>query len=242
MKPIVLTSLYALGGTTLFAGAFVGFATISGTPLHNIPVLKSLVPEPAKASAHREVVEHTRAPVHHEDAVEPEHARPDGDILAANVGVLGAFLLPSPFSVDELNELQSGLTASRAEVEKRLGQIQAREVELDEWERALEERKAELDKLRLALDKRELELTMSADEIERDRKAKAERESQGWKDLARFFQDGEADEMALKLAEFDPKDAVHILRALDEERASALVNALPPEKYVAYLEAYRKRE
>jgi hypothetical protein len=42
--------------------------------------------------------------------------------------------------------------------------------------------------------------------------------------------------------QFEPEEAARILRALDPQRASALVNALPAERYREFLDAYRAGE
>jgi flagellar motility protein MotE (MotC chaperone) len=152
---------------------------------------------------------------------------------------LSAFSLPAPFSADELTSLQTSLRSANDDARKRLQRVETRERELAEWEHALEQRKGELEELRRLLEKRELELSMREEEVQRDANAKDAREQQSWTELARFFAEGDPAELATKLALFEPKDAVRILRALDDERAGALVNALPPDKYHAYLEAYR---
>jgi flagellar motility protein MotE (MotC chaperone) len=244
MKPMLAHTLLALGGTTLFVGSFVGFAVMSGTPVHEIAVLKNFVRPPKETkpaqtpSSDDPQHESARNDAASEHA-DTKPAKSDKEVLAGSVGVLGSFLLPSPFTTTELASLQAQLQANREDLQKRLSNIEAREGELDEWEHALDQRMKELATARTALDKRELDLKLSVDEIERDKSAKGAREKESWKEIAKFFATGDPSELALKLAEFSPKEAVHILRALDDERASELVNALPTEKYHVYLEAYR---
>lgn len=163
----------------------------------------------------------------------------DAKALEANVGVLSAFMLPSPLSAGELSELQQSLRTTNNDAKKRLERITQRERELDEWEHSLDERTQEIQELRRVIERKELDITLREDEVKRDENAKNARETQSWGELAKFFSEGDPEDLAKKLVLFEPKEAVRILRALDDERASALVNALPPDKYHAYLDAYR---
>ena len=97
-----------------------------------------------------------------------------------------------------------------------------------------------LQALKNDLDTRSKELAMREQELHRDSDANAAREEKSWAELARFFLEGEPDELSKKLSTFDPKDAAKILHQMDDERAIALVNALPQDQYKAFLDAYRK--
>lgn len=254
MKPPVKYALFAVGGLVLLAGSFVIFAALSGTPLHEVAILKNFVSAPkdedeSKSAAAKD--EHATPPDERESGHDDSHAGEDtlakkpalsrGDVRAveANVGVLGAFMLPSPLSAGELSELQRSLRDTNTDAKKRLERIAQRERELDEWEHSLTERNTQLEELRRTIERKELDLTLREDEVKRDENAKNARESQSWAELAKFFSEGDPEELAKKLVLFEPKEAVRILRALDDVRASALVNALPADKYHAYLEAYR---
>lgn len=266
MKPPVKYALLGAGALLLLAGSFVTFAALSGQPLHEVAILESFVKAPAATDEGEKDDRATKRPI--DEHGESEHARPAasdpapdsgaaaghtaGDhatapsmtsserrALEANVGVLGTFMLPSPFSAEQLGDLQQALHEANADAKRRLERIAMRERELAEWEHALEVRNEELQKLRALLEGKELELSLLADEVKRDESAKSAREQQSWAELARFFSDGDPEELAKKLVLFEPKEAVRILRALDDERASLLVNALPPDKYHAYLQAYR---
>ncbi|MBK7878571.1 MAG: hypothetical protein IPJ77_23180 [Planctomycetes bacterium] len=261
MKPAVKYALMGVGGIVLLAGSFVTFAALSGAPLHEVAILKNFVkapdkpesPEKGSKKGHADeggdehatethATEKTATAKHASDdphATKPAPTRAESRALEANVGVLGAFMLPSPFSSNELSELQTSLRGANEDAKQRLERIELRERELGEWEHALEQRNDELQDLRRLLEKRELELTMREDEVKRDEKAKDARDQQSWAELAKFFSEGDPDDLAKKLVLFEPKEAVRILRSLDDERASALVNALPADKYHAYLQAYR---
>lgn len=248
MKPAVQYALIGVGGLVLLGGSFITFSALSGAPLHEVAILKHFVAAPEQADEPESSgsksadgdAEHTDEPVAKEaGAHAPSPSKAEQRAIAANVGVLSAFSLPAPFSADELSNLQTSLRGATDEAQKRLQRAEARERELAEWEHALEQRKDELQELRRLLEKKELELSMREEEVSRDTRAKEERDQQSWADLARFFAEGDPEDLARKLVLFEPKEAVRILRALDDERAGALVNALPADKYHEYLQAYR---
>lgn len=245
MKPIVKYISMGAAGLVLFTGAFVMFAKMSGAPMHEIPLLGHLFPAPSETSdaiasvgAVEHAVEHAAGP----EAPAKDAPKSDARALEANIGVLGSFLLPSPFSTSELSDLQRELRTALTDAKQRLVKIQERESRLDEWEHSLEGRVAELQEMRGLLEKHELELALREEEQKRDETAKSARDTQSWKELGKFFEDGDPEELAKKLAQFDPKEAVKILRSLDDERASQIVNALPADKYHVYLEAYRAQQ
>src|SRR6185436_10206319 len=135
-------------------GSFVTFAALSGAPLHEVAILKHFVKAPSKGAEARKPekpsdesptkpeVAATHAPaVEHGGKPAPTVA--ERRALEANVGVLGAYLLPSPLSANELSDLQRSLRETSEDAKKRLGRISDRERELDEWEHSLEQRKAE---------------------------------------------------------------------------------------------------
>lgn len=238
MKSIATAVLMGVGGLGLFGGAFVGFAAMSGTPLHQIAFVKGFVRAPdAPPPTHDSTA--SVEPEHAPPADELPHAPPDKKTLDASIGVLGSFLLPSPMSATELGGLQQELHEVVSDAKARLERIREREEKLDEWEKTLDSRFASLKALQASLDKHDLEITLREEELKRDESAKTERDAQSWKELAKFFEEGEASKLAAKLMQFEPKEAVKILLALDDERASQIVNALPPDKYRAYLDAYR---
>ncbi len=225
---LVKTSLLVLGGTGLFAGSFVGVAIMSGHSMHEIPLLGKF----------------SKAPVQPIVAHEPEHVTETPQEVAVKrpvtASVLGAFILPAPFSSDELADMQDRLIARVSEVEKSLAEAKAKERALDERERALLGRESELQTLKVDLDTRTKELVVREEELKRDSDAAVAQEQASWVEVARFFQEGEPDELGKKLATFEPVNAARILHQLDDERAIAIVNALPPDKYKQFLDAYRK--
>jgi flagellar motility protein MotE (MotC chaperone) len=243
MKPAVKYAIMGGGALVLLFGSFVTFAALSGQPLSKVAILRNFVggagadetkklePETAKAEAEA-------APP---ASREPAHA-PAGTELKAvehTASVLSVFSLPSPFSSDELTDLQHELRSASQGAKSRLSKIEQRERELDDRERDLDQRQQELSELRQKLAEKESELRMLSDEATRDSAARSARDAASWKELSKFFEEGDPADLAKKLLSFDPREAARILRSLDDERASAIVNALPAEHYHDYLEAYR---
>ncbi|MDZ4774733.1 MAG: hypothetical protein SGI72_16535 [Planctomycetota bacterium] len=246
MNPILKGALLLGGGTTLFTGSFVGVALVSGRPAYEIPLLKNFAQKPVKPPD-----EHTAVPHVVTDAHEPEITHEEvrakapmshhvDEVVPTKASVLSAFVMPAPFNSDELAQLQSKLALRLEEAEVKLATVKDKERALDERERALTGREKELQGLKNELDTRTKELAMREQELRRDGDANAAAEEKSWTELARFFQEGEVDDLVKKLTTFDPKDAAKILHQMDDERAIALVNALPQDQYKTFLDAYRK--
>jgi flagellar motility protein MotE (MotC chaperone) len=242
MKPALKYTLMAGGGLVLLFGSFVTFAALSGQPLHKNAVLKLFVPPPVapREGSPRTAESETPAaqPATSSQGEKPL-AKEDVKAVERTIGVLGAFALPSPFSTDELTDLQQQLGRGNKDLKARLAKIEQRERELDDRERDVEQRQLELTELRQKLGEKESELRMLSDEVTRDSEARNARDAASWKELSKFFEDGEPADLAKKLLSFDRREAAKILRSLDDERASAIVNALPADKYHDYLDAYR---
>jgi flagellar motility protein MotE (MotC chaperone) len=241
MKAPLQYALLALGGTALFGSAFVGFASLGGAPLHGLPVLGGLfdAPEEADPSLLAELEQGMRETQGAKP--EPPPARSDVEVARAG-GVLGSFLVPSPYSARELRDLEQELERGITSVREQRAELNRREDAIVQRELALKERYTELDELRNRLEAFDFELRQREAEIDRDEQVVVEREQQSWKDLATFFEDGEAKTAATRLTQFSAEEAARILRTLSVERAGELVNALPPDRYREYLDAYRAAE
>jgi len=239
-------ALLGVGGATLFVGSFVGVALVSGKRAHEIPLLKNFSkPEPRHEDAAKPVA---KQPEHPETApdpkLEPKHdPREASQHAPLSASVLGAFVMPAPFTSAELEEMQSKLRALNEQAEKLVATLEKRQTELDERESALDGREKELQALKAGLDRGMNELNMRHKEVASEQSVDATaaaKDAKSWKEVVRFFEEGEPEELAKKLATFEPEEAAKILRGLEDERAIALVNALPMEKYKPVLEAYRK--
>jgi flagellar motility protein MotE (MotC chaperone) len=216
------------GGLLLFASAFILFTALSGVPLRDVAVLGSIIDGDTKPEDAAEAV----------SAAEAEPYKTDGEIIEANVDVLDAFLIESPFDAQGLESLQRELKGKIRELEDRRRRQRERERELDEREESLGTRYDELMKLRSTLEELEAELYARSEEIDRDERAQKQRERDAWKRLARSFEDGDVEELAERLALYPPADAAKLLHALDDERAGELLNELPVDVYKDYAEAY----
>src|SRR4029079_18880963 len=98
---IVKTALIVLGGTGLFAGSFLGFSVATGHSLKDIPLLHKFAkdtPPPMDISVHPAETEPTPT----EEAPPSTTKTPAVAKASATASVLGAFVLPAPFSSDEL--------------------------------------------------------------------------------------------------------------------------------------------
>jgi flagellar motility protein MotE (MotC chaperone) len=250
MKPAVKYVVMGGGALVLLFGSFVTFAALSGQPMHKIAILRNFVKAP----------DAPKDDGAHEAEAEPASVQPEpgqqgsshsgGETAQATgkeslraveraAGMLGAFALPSPFSADELTDLSYKLTTGNKNLEARQRRIEQRERDLDDRELDLDQRQQELSELRQKLLEKEGELRMLSDEVARDTAARNARDAASWKELSKFFEEGEAEDLGKKLLSFTPAEAAKILRSLDDERASSIVNALPPARYKDYLDAYR---
>jgi flagellar motility protein MotE (MotC chaperone) len=241
MNAIAKYAALGLGGLALATGSFVTFTALSGAPLHEVALLKNFVSEPpAKPEPEPSVAPTSQQQEPSKPLVTGER-QPSVKAIEASMGALGAFVLPAPYSTQELDELQRELREGHKTLRERITRLEAREQSLQEWEQSLQARYDELNQIRSMLEKRELELSLREEEAKRDLDSSRSTEEQSWKELAKFFEDGDPADLAKKLASFPPEDAVKILRSLGDERAGELVNALPAEKYHAYLMAYRNQ-
>ncbi|MFT7669328.1 MAG: flagellar motility protein MotE (MotC chaperone) [Planctomycetota bacterium] len=78
------------------------------------------------------------------------------------------------------------------------------------------------------------------EELNRDESVRADEELQGWKNMAKLYKDGAAEESALMLKLETPQDAALILRELKESRAGEILLQMgTPEERKKYMDAYR---
>jgi len=225
---------FSAGGLTLFGGAFIVFSALSGEPLHEIAFLRHFVGVPASPTA----PEAERA-TPEEDAI---GARTGSEVLGEHAGLLGAFVLPSPFTSTQLNDVQTELKAKLREVQTELARERERELELDELEQATRDRYDELKAIRSGLEDWERDLELREQELERSASARAEQERESWRTLSKLFAEGDADEAAERLILYTPEEAANILRALDVDRAGEIINSIRGEGWKAYSDAFSRRE
>jgi flagellar motility protein MotE (MotC chaperone) len=170
----------------------------------------------------------------------------------AGLGVLSAFSLDSPLSASQLAQLVDDLRTARAALqteEKALAARQrdadARALLLDERERQIEDRMADLDEIKSELLARELEVRRLETEMAARQSAPVDALPPGADPtalaaLAGLFQTGKPDELSKRLLQLSPAEAAPVLRALSDERAAQILNALPTDKWKGYATAYGK--
>jgi flagellar motility protein MotE (MotC chaperone) len=248
MKPAVKYAVMGGGALVLLFGSFATFAALSGQPLHKVAILKYFVSAPLDPKAGGDAPdEHTAAGETH--APEGEHPataeapKTDGaeeqKAVEKTISVLGAFTLPSGFSTDELVDMQGELRKSAQETKALLTRLKQRERDLVDRENDIDQRVKDLAAFQKRLTAWNLELEMQKAENDRDASARAELDNASWKQLAKFFEEGDPADMVKKLLSFPPREAAKILRALDDERSGSILNALPADKYADYIQEYR---
>ena len=230
-SPIKLAGL-AAGAIGLFFFAFVTFTAFSGVPMHEVALIGGFFEAPEEP----EEVDPLAVLDLHPD---PADEAPAAEIIEASVNVSGSFMLPSPFSSNELQNLQSELKLKKLDYENRLRKIRERERTLEERELLVEERYSELETLRTALQEFETELSLRSEEVARDETAREAREKSSWGTVAKLFEKGDAEELISKLLTYSPEEAAKIFSSLSVDRVRALTEALPVDRYQEYVGAFR---
>ncbi len=236
MNRILEILALALGGTSLFALCFLGFASMAGVPMHDVAVLGKLFPEPAEhgeEGEHATLVEGTGQAVHEE----PEFAS-DSQVIEASIGVLGAFSLAPPFSAEELKSLADKLKLKRTQLDVRLKDLEARSQELDGREEMLAEQFQALEELRGRLEAFEQELSVRAEEVSRAEAVASQEEERKWKKLAELLEGLDPEEAGKRITAYSPVEATQILRHFEEDLALQILNTLSGDKYLEYSEAW----
>jgi type IV secretory pathway VirB10-like protein len=220
--------IWGVGSVAVFAVAFAGVALVRGVSLREVPPLSWVAPHtPADAHATG-----TREPAPPPPAPEP---RATPAVPPMTAGVLGAFVMPSPFDARELQELQARLQKGLEHVASEERRLAQRERDLDDWQRTLEERERDVAAQRGAVE----HAGTAADASKTAQPSKVQDTPESWRALAPLFAEGDPDELAKKLATFEPAAAAQILRGMDPERAAAVLNALPKERFKDFLDAWR---
>jgi len=224
--------LLAVGGIGLFIGTYTTVAVFSGAPLHEVAGIGMFVeaPEGAEDGDAAEGVA---------DAT-PEEPAEGAKVLEQNVGLLGTFMIDSPFNGAELRGLQDELKRKAKEHEIERQRLGLKALELEEWEARLKDQFAGLADRRTMLEELESSIALRMAELTRDESAKAEAEQKSWRDMAKLYAGGEAAANAFLIAEEDAEHAALILRALPEEEASAILQELQPAKRKEFMDAYRR--
>lgn len=213
-----------VGGIAVTGVTFFTVAAAKGVALREVPPLAWFV-KPVPADEHGAKNDAPPPPLEAPSA----HATPIVPPMTA--GVLGAFVLPTPFDSRELTDMQKSLEEGLARVAAEDERLKKRERELDDWQHVLQQRADEIAAARQALAHAPTTAPKDKDD--------AAKSAASWSKLAPLFEDGDPSDVAERLAQLEPDQAAQVLHGLDPERAAALLNALPKERYKAYLDAWR---
>jgi flagellar motility protein MotE (MotC chaperone) len=221
-----------LGGFSLFAVCFLGFASMAGVAPHELSVVGRFFPQPDPEPEEEQLVDLVDAP--------PEATPPKSgsEVLAASLGVLGAWSLTPPFSGEELKGLADELKLKRLQLNRSLEDQNARQRELDSREAMIIEQFEALEDLRARLEASEQELLLRAEAVSKDETAAGEQEERKWKKLAALFGALAPEEAGRKLTAYPPEEATQILVRLDEDLALEILNTLAGDRYMEYAGAW----
>lgn len=214
------------GGIAVFTMAYVGVASVQGASVSDVPPFSWLVRDVPPSDP-------TNTPP--APAIESAGGASKEQLVPPmTAGVLGAFVMPSPFDSRELQTLQAKLGERMASVEAHEKELVARARELDEWKRSLDAREAELTALRTSIE------GGASSSGSKTSSATDAKDLASWRSMSPLFEEGDTDDLAVKLAGFEPEQAAQILNGLDADRAAALLNALPTASYKPILDAWRR--
>jgi flagellar motility protein MotE (MotC chaperone) len=233
MNSILKYAGLGISGVALFTGTYVGIAAISGAPLHEVAGLSSFFDAPAS--------EETPGGKGSATSGDGTSSRPSGkELLEENAGLLGAFMVESPFTSEELRNLEKELKKQLREMRVERERLVVRSLELDEREAALRERQAQLANQRTMLEDLETSVDLKIAEFEHAETVSNEQEMQGWRQMAKLYKGGKPEVNALMLVEESPEEAAIILHELGDRQAGPILRAIQPaSERKKFLDAYR---
>jgi hypothetical protein len=220
------TGLIAGGGLLGFTFAYVAFALVLGVQPSDIPLIGKAFPSPAEPKQEMQVA----------SAPAPEPAL---RVQTASLGLLDVFQIESPYSSKELESLVGDLKRKSKEYDERLAELGERERRSAERAEFLDEQYAQLQRLRTGLEEWENELQQRQVEVQRDERARAEREAESWAKLGKLFSEGDAAEQGKRLAAYTPEEAARVLQSMKPARAKELLDNVGADKWKEFADAYR---
>jgi flagellar motility protein MotE (MotC chaperone) len=233
MNRILEILAMTLGGFSLFAVCFLGFASMAGVAPHELSVVGRFFPQPDPEPKEELIVDVAAdAPP---EATPPET---EGEVLASSLGVLGAWSLTPPFTAEELKGLADELKLKRMQLNRSLEDQSARQRDLDAREAMLVEQFQALEDLRARLEASEQDLLLRAEAVSRDEAAAGEQEERKWTKLAALFGALAPADAGVKLTAYPPAEATEILLRLDQDLALEILNTLTGDRYMEYAGAW----
>jgi hypothetical protein len=223
MNKIILIIAGIAAGILLLVGTFVTAAGMLGADLHALPAVGGLFPEPIEQSLDPELNELNTSV---EAQVEADMRSPE-QVVDNSASPLHSFLLPSPWSSDELEDLERQLKTrlnALTEAEKDLDQ---RKASLEESQRHLAELQAELESVRNGMIDERDETVALQEEVKNEEAAAAEKRVESFKQMSSLFAEGDADEMSKMLLDmYTPDEIGLVLAGLPPERVQELMTGI----------------
>ncbi|MFN0007785.1 MAG: hypothetical protein ACKVXR_07740 [Planctomycetota bacterium] len=228
-------------GSAVFAVTFLGVSLLRGASMSEVPPFRWFA-APAPAADPEAKAAPASSPAQGAPSTSvasaPEEQPPAPSIVPTmTAGVLGTFVLPSPYDARELHDLDRRLKVRLAGIAAEEERLKRREQELADWQTLLQLRAAELADLRAALGDPSAPAGTAADAPGKGLTAAT---ASSWRALAPLFAEGDPGEVSERLGQLAPEEAAQVLGGLDPERCAEILNAMPKERYKAFLDAWRR--
>jgi len=230
MSKVIEIAAMTLGGLSLFAVCFLGFAVLSGTPLHQVAGIGRLFEPPPSLTP--------EFPEESADTGTRPSPRPEDEVISSSIGVMGTWNLPSPYTQDELRSLTDELKGKLTVLELREQHLDDRELRLDDEASSIAERFESMERLRADLETFQRELELRELEVIRDETTTRDQATAQWRDIAVILADLKEEVAGQRLVEYPPEQAAAILRAMTPADASTVLNAIDPGRWKEYVDAY----
>ncbi|MCA9001880.1 MAG: hypothetical protein KDB61_08150 [Planctomycetes bacterium] len=223
MNRIILIFAAVTAATLLLVGTFVTAAGMLGADLHELPLVGGLFPAPVEASLDPELNELNTSV---EEQVESDLRSP-GQVIDNSASPLHAFLLPSPWNSDQLEDLETQLRNRLNALTEAEKDLERRKADLEESQRHLNELQVELESIRSGLIAERDETTALEDEVRLKAEAEADKRVSSLKQMATIFADGDPDETAtMMMGIYTPADIGVILSGMSPEKVQPLMQSI----------------
>ncbi|MBL4769602.1 MAG: hypothetical protein JKY61_00265 [Planctomycetes bacterium] len=223
MNRIILIGAGIFAAILLLVGTFVTAAGMLGADLHALPVVGALFPVPAVASLDPALNDMNTSV---EEQVDADTRSPE-QVMDNSASPLHAFLLPSPWSTDQLEDLERQLKTRLSAITEREKDLEKNKADLQESQRHLSELQKELEQVRSGLIEERDETVALQEEVERGESAAAGKRVEGLKAMSSLYLNGDSQEMAdMLLKVYPPDDIGIVLSGLTPERVTVLLQGI----------------
>ncbi|MCP5022259.1 MAG: hypothetical protein GY930_10835 [bacterium] len=239
MNKIILILSGIAAAILLLVGTFVTAAGMLGAELHELPAIGGLFPEPPVAAIDPSLNELNTSV---EEQVDADIRSPE-QVMDHSSSPLHAFLLPNPFSTDQLEELESQLKTRLNAIAEREKELDARQLDLEESQRHLAALQRELESVRSGLIEERDETVALQEENKIKDAASAEERVESFKLMSSLFAEGDVDVKSQMLLDmYPPKEIGLVLAGLPPERVAVLmagIRTAAPDVLSAVETSYR---